>query len=81
MERQWHIIPEYENIEKTLDLAKKYNAAFEYNDFFRPAIFENEDVLEERINFYKNLDRDKSKDTLHGIFLDLCIASQDTTIR
>lgn len=81
MERQWHIIPEYENIEKSLELAKKYNAVFEYNDFFKAPVFENEEVLEERINFYKGLDRDRSKDTLHGIFLDLCIASMDTTIR
>lgn len=81
MNRQWHIIPEYENIEQSLALAEKYNAAFEYNDFFKAAVFENEDVLEERIQFYMNLDRDRSRDTLHGIFLDLCIASQDTTIR
>lgn len=81
MERQWHIIPEYENIEKSLELAEKYNAVFEYNDFFKAPVFENEEVLEERINFYKNLGRDTSKDTLHGIFLDLCIASMDTTIR
>lgn len=81
MERQWHIIPEYENIGKSLELAEKYNAVFEYNDFFRAPVFENEEVLEERINFYKGLNRDRSKDTLHGIFLDLCIASQDTTIR
>ena len=81
MNRQWHIIPEYENIEKSLELAKKYNAVFEYNDFFKAPVFENEAVLEERIQFYLDLDRDRSKDTLHGIFLDLCIASQDTTIR
>lgn len=81
MERQWHIIPEYENIQKSLELAQTYNAAFEYNDFFKPAVFENEKVLEERIQFYLNLDRDRSRDTLHGIFLDLCIASQDSTIR
>ena len=81
MERQWHIIPEYENIEKSLELADKYNAVFEYNDFFKALVFENEEVLEERIQFYLGLDRDRSKDTLHGIFLDLCIASMDTTIR
>ena len=63
------------------ELAKKYNAVFEYNDFFKPDVFENEEILNERINFYKGLDRDRSKDTLHGIFLDLCISSMDTTIR
>lgn len=81
MNRQWHIIPEYENIEQSLALAEKYNAVFEYNDFFKPAIFENEEILEERIQFYLNLGRDRSKDTLHGIFLDLCIASQDSIIK
>lgn len=81
MNRQWHIIPEYENIEQSLTLAAKYNAVFEYNDFFNPAVFEDRKLLEERIQFYLNLDRDRNKDTLHGIFLDLCIASQDSTIR
>ena len=55
MERQWHIIPEYENIGKSLELAKKYNAVFEYNDFFKAPVFENEEVLEERINFYNKV--------------------------
>ena len=81
MERQWHIIPEYENIEKSLELANKYNAAFEYNDFFKPEIFENEELLEERIELYKSLDRDKSKDNLHGMFFDLCLSSPDSTIK
>ena len=81
MDRQWHIIPDYDNMEASLELAKEYNAAFEYNDFFKPEIFENEEVLEERIQFYLGLNRDRSKDTLHGIFLDLCIASKDSTIR
>ncbi len=81
MNRQWHIIPEYENIEETLELANKYQAVFEYNDFFKAPVFENKEVLEERIQFYLGLERDRSKDTLHGIFLDLCIGSQDTTIR
>ncbi len=81
MNAKWHIIPDYDNIEKSLELAKQYNAAFEYNDFFKAFVFENEEVLEERIKFYTSLDRDRSQDTLHGIFLDLCIASQDTTIR
>ena len=54
MERQWHIIPEYENIEKSLELANKYNAVFEYNYFFKPNVFENEEELEKRIIFYKN---------------------------
>lgn len=81
MNRQWHIIPEYENIEKSLELAEKYDAVFEYNDFFKAPVFENKQVLEERIQFYLGLNRDRSKDTIHGIFLDLSIASQDTTIR
>ncbi len=81
MNRKWHIIPDYDNIEESLELAEKYDAAFEYNDFFKAPVFEDEKVLEERIQFYLGLNRDRSQDTLHGIFLDLCIASQDTTIR
>lgn len=81
MDRQWHIIPDYNHIEESLKLADKYNAYFEYNDFFNPLIYEDEDLLKSRIEFYQNLKRDKRKDTLHGIFLDLSLASQDTFIR
>ena len=53
MERQWHIIPEYENIEKSLEVAKKYNAVFEYNDFFLPSVLDDVKKQKEIIDTYR----------------------------
>ncbi len=76
-----YIIPDIEHIEETLKLAEQYNAYFEYNDFFIPAVYEDEAEVEKRIQFYLSLNRDRSKDTLHGAFLDVTIHSQDKEIR
>lgn len=76
-----YIIPKRENIEKSLRLSKKYNAYFEYNDFFLPSILDDEDKKNELIEFYKGLPRDRSRDTLHGAFLDITLNSADKKIR
>ena len=41
MERQWHIIPEYENIEGSLKLAEKYRQTlfFFFRDTERMTVF------------------------------------------
>ena len=36
MDGKWSIIPDYDNLEESVLLAEKYDAAFEYNDFFNP---------------------------------------------
>lgn len=76
-----YIIPKRDNIEESLHLSKEYNAYFEYNDFFIPAILDDEEKKRELIEFYKNLPRDRSKDTLHGAFLDVTLHSSDARIR
>lgn len=76
-----YLIPDMEHIEESLELAKQYHARFEYNDFFLPKVYSDEAEVEKRICFYQSLERDRSRDTLHGAFLDVTIHSQDAQIR
>ena len=76
-----YIIPKRDNIEESLRLSKEYNAYFEYNDFFIPAVLDDEEKKKELIEFYKSLPRDRSNDTLHGAFLDVTLHSSDARIR
>lgn len=76
-----YIIPKRDRIEESLRLSREYNAYFEYNDFFIPAILDDEEKKKELIEFYKSLPRDRSRDTLHGAFLDVTLHSSDARIR
>ena len=80
MKRNWLIIPDFEQREESAKLAGEYNAGFEYNDFFLPRVYEDEAEVKRRIEGYKALDRDRSKDTLHGAFLDVVVSSDDAYI-
>lgn len=78
---KWLIIPEWENLEKSVELAEKYDAAFEYNDFFDPKVYTDDEEIEKRVSKYLSLGRDTSQDTLHGVFYDVAIDSKDEMIR
>lgn len=79
--KEIYMIPDFNNLEKTMELAEKYGAYFEYNDFFFPFVYSDEEEVKRRIQVYKALDRDRSHDMLHGAFLDITIHSQDSEIR
>lgn len=81
MERKWSIIPEYERLKESVILSKEFNAAFEYNDFFNPSIYQDIEETKSRIERYKSIERDKSNDTLHGVFYDIAMISTDDVIR
>lgn len=81
MKAKWSIIPDINEIEKFVALAEKYDAAFEYNDFFDPSVYEDKAETKRRIDLYRSLDRDRSADTLHGVFYDISVLSRDTMIR
>lgn len=81
MDRKWTIIPEYNCLSESIKLSREYNTAFEYNDFFNPAIYQDVEETRRRIDTYKSIDRDKSNDTLHGVFYDIAMASTDDVIR
>lgn len=80
MKRKWLIIPEYEQREAFAAMAKQYHAAFEYNDFYLPEVYENEEEVNRRVKGYCELDRDRSNDMLHGAFLDVVASSDDEVI-
>ena len=81
MNRKYLIIPEYEQLDKTMELAEQYSLGFEYNDFFHPRIYSNEEEVKNRCNTYLKLPRDRGADTLHGVFLDMAVTSRDPQIR
>lgn len=80
MNAQLYCIPSLKELHKYEQFAKEYAAAFEYNEFFLPELLDNEEKKKEIITQYMCLDRDRSKDTLHGAFLDICVNSIDAAI-
>ncbi len=79
--QNWLIIPNFDRLTESVRLAEAYGAAFEYNDFYIPEIYNNPREVNKRIAAYCALPRDRSQDTLHGAFLDMVIASQDAVLR
>ncbi len=78
---EWYMIPDFLNLRASAELAKEQGLRFEYNDFYFPGILDNPDAVQERINAYLSLDRDCSKDTMHGAFFDVTVFSCDPKIR
>ena len=81
MKAKWTVNPEFGEIEKFKELSHEFDAAFEYTDFSYPKVYQNEDAIRERIKAYRALDRDRSGDTLHGVFFDVAFLSDDDVIR
>lgn len=77
----FEIIPSWEQIDDYLALSEKYGLAFEYNDFFAPALLDDSVGLKERVRSYKSLERPQGLDTLHGAFYDVLPFSWDSGIR
>lgn len=80
MERSWLIVPDVERLEESVALAEEFGAAFEYDDFYQPAVYEDEREVERVIAAYLSLPRDRSRDTLHGVFFDIKPNSMDSAI-
>ena len=81
MERSWLIVPDFSRLDESAALAREYGAAFEYDDFYAPEVYEDEREVERRIAGYLALERDRSRDTLHGVFFDIKPNSRDSVIR
>ncbi len=75
------IIPDIRDMGRTLELAEEYGAVFEYDDFMLGEQIDQAEECRRRVDYYKGLDRDRSMDTLHGLFLDVVVHSQDRLIR
>ena len=77
--RQVLIIPNREHLAECLELAKKYNLGFEYNDFFMPDVLDDIRHTEEIIDRYQKQDL-PTFTTLHGAFFDVIPFSMDAKI-
>ncbi len=75
-----YCIPKMDQLDEFYHYAKEHNLAFEYNDFFVPQVLMDEGKIQQLIEIYKSLDRDRSEDTLHGAFLDIVVNSEDPEI-
>ena len=78
---QLYLVPDIQDMEHSVQLAEEYGCAFEYNDFYAPAVLDDPKKQEEIIAHYKKYRSDFSKDTMHGAFLDVTIHSSDARIR
>lgn len=78
---RFYIIPDIRNMEETESFAREHGLCYEYNDFFLPTVLDDEKVIQERMEAYRRLGRDCSKDTMHGAFYDVTIFSSDRKIR
>lgn len=78
---QVYIIPDRQDIERSVSLAGEYGAAFEYNDFWKPDVLDDREKQEQIIEHYAKYRTDFSRDTMHGAFLDICVHSDDALIR
>ncbi|MCM1298865.1 MAG: sugar phosphate isomerase/epimerase [Firmicutes bacterium] len=74
------IIPQTDDIEKSLALAEEYGSGFEYNEFFMPKVLDDESLAESITAKYKALPL-PDHCTLHGAFYDIIPFSPDKKIR
>lgn len=75
-----YCIPSLQELGSYLGFAEKYNAGFEYNDFFMPGLLDDETSLNRIIKHYMEARHNRSSDTMHGAFLDICVNSGDLRI-
>jgi len=78
---QFSIIPDFGNLDKTVSFSGQNGTSWEYNDFCYPDVYESEAEIERRITTYTEINRDRSRDTMHGVFLGLDIAAIDPVLR
>ena len=76
---RYYVIPNLKEKEKYIELSKKYNLGFEYNEFFIPDTLDDENKISSIIDEYKKLNR--TMDTLHGAFFDIVLDSIDQRIQ
>lgn len=75
-----YCIPSLQDIGSYLGFAERYGAGFEYNDFFITGLLDDGFALDKVIKQYMAVRHDRSGDTMHGAFLDICVNSADSRI-
>lgn len=74
------IVPNIDNLSEIKDIAKQYELALEYDDFFEPSILDDEESIEKIVEIYKQLEV-PTRCTVHGAFFDVIPFSMDPQIR
>ena len=74
------IIPDVTNLSEYEKLASVYNLGYEYNDFYKTSILDDEKKLKNILDTYKS-GKQPSYCTLHGAFFDVIPFSMDEKIR
>lgn len=75
-----YCIPKLSEIDRYLGFAEKYNAGFEYNDFFVTKLLDDSFSLNRVVREYMAARPNRTEDTMHGAFLDICVNSADAKI-
>lgn len=78
--RQILIIPDVHNLQDSLLLAHKYSLGFEYNDFYNPAVLDDDSKMQDIVSTYLKETLPKYC-TIHGTFFDIIPFSVDSRIR
>lgn len=79
--RELAIVPSLEEFEQQMELAKKYDCQFEYNDFIHSKVLSDPWSSSGIIEEYAKRRTSFEKDTIHGAFYDIYINSNDHEIR
>lgn len=74
------IIPDRHQLSEYQTLAEQYNLGFEFNDFFAPAMLDDESLTEQTVQHYMDSEDLPCYRTSHGAFLDVTIFSDDMAI-
>lgn len=74
------MVPDPEQIEKSIAIADKFGCSFEYNDFYLPSLLDDEKQVEDRISCYLSRENLPEGCTMHGAFFDVTIFSDDPRI-
>ncbi len=78
--KKFLIIPHSDNLGESLELSRRYNLGFEYNDFFLPAVLDDRKHCDNLADGYLSNDLPEYC-TLHGAFFDVSVTSSDGKIR
>ncbi len=74
------IVPDREQMEKSIMLTKQYDCGFEYNDFYLPSVLDDEMLVNEIVCAYSGQEELPKDCTMHGAFLDVTPFSDDPKI-
>ena len=58
--KQLYLVPDIQDMEHSIQLAREYGCAFEYNDFYAPAVLDDPKKQQEIISLYRKYRRDFS---------------------